>query len=517
MTARESDVNPFLQGNFAPWRLEGTADDLEVIGAIPRDLNGTFYRNGPNPAYEPRGRYHWFDGDGMIHAITLRDGRAAYRNRWVQSDGLKEERAAGEALYPGLLELSPSEAPRFKVTANTNIVFHAGTLLALVESALPTQMAPDSLDTVGLYDFGGRLNGPMTAHPKMDPETGEMLFFGYSPFPPYLQYHVADRAGALVRSEVIDIAWPSMIHDFAITAEHVIFILCPLVFSLENLATTGKLFSWEPERGTRIGVMPRRGGNADLRWFETEASYVFHPMNAYAEGEAIVLDVSRYNALRFMDREAWRQPSIGDDDAARLHRWRIDLRRGGSITSTPLDDTSGEFPRVDERRLGRKHRFGYLAATGPEDSGRAAGLVDDQEVRPRARHQRGAALRHWQRRRRTALRPTPGQMRRRTTATSSRWSTTTPATPAIFTSSTRATSAASRSRRCASRTACPTASTATGFRRELECGGRPPHSNVTGQRAGRTGCAAPPRLGRHWRAGGSPCRRRSRGAAPGAF
>ena len=366
MTARESDVNPFLQGNFAPWRLEGTAEDLEIAGAIPRELNGTFYRNGPNPAYEPRGRYHWFDGDGMIHAISLRDGRAAYRNRWVRSDGLKEERAAGAALYPGLLEFSPTEAPRFKVTANTNIVCHAGKLLALVEAALPTRLAPDTLETVGLYDFGGKLSGPMTAHPKMDPETGEMLFFGYSPFPPYLQYHVADRAGALMRSEVIDIAWPSMIHDFAITADHVVFILCPLVFSFENLAATGKLFAWEPERGTRIGVMPRNGGNSDVRWYETGASYVFHPMNAYTEGDAIVLDVARYNSLRFMDPDAARNPAIGDDDAARLHRWRIDLRPGGGIASTPLDDASGEFPRVDERLVGRKHRFGYQAVTEPQ-------------------------------------------------------------------------------------------------------------------------------------------------------
>jgi carotenoid cleavage dioxygenase len=370
MTERESDVNPFLQGNFAPWRLEGTADDLEVIGAIPRALNGTFYRNGPNPAYEPRGRYHWFDGDGMIHAIALRDGRASYRNRWVMSDGLKEERAAGEALYPGLLEISPSEAPRFKVTANTNIVYHAGKLLALVEASLPTQLAAATLETVGLYDFGGKFSGPMTAHPKMDPDTGEMLFFGYSPFPPFLQYHVADRSGALVRSEVIDVAWPSMIHDFAVTKDYVIFILCPLVFSFENLAATGKLFSWEPERGTRIGVMPRNGGNADVRWFETDASYVFHPMNAYAEDGAIILDVARYNSLRFMQPDAARDPSIGDQDAARLHRWRIDLRPGGGITSTPLDDTSCEFPRVDERRLGHKHRFGYLAATGPEETER---------------------------------------------------------------------------------------------------------------------------------------------------
>jgi carotenoid cleavage dioxygenase len=370
MTARESDANPFLQENFAPWRLEGTADDLEVIGAIPRELNGTYYRNGPNPAYEPVGRYHWFDGDGMIHAINLRDGRAAYRNRWVQSDGLKEERAAGKALFPGLLAISPSEQPRFKVTANTNIVFHAGKLLALVEAALPTQMAPGTLETIGLYDFAGKLSGPMTAHPKMDPETGEMLFFGYSPFPPFLEYHVVDRSGALVRSEVIDVAWPSMIHDFAITKDYVVFILCPLVFSFENLASTGRLFSWEPERGTRIGVMPRSGGNADVRWFDTDASYVFHPMNAYAEDGAIVLDVARYNTLRFMQPDAARDPAIGDQDAARLHRWRIDLRPGGGITSTPLDDTSGEFPRVDERRLGRKHRFGYLAVTGPEETSR---------------------------------------------------------------------------------------------------------------------------------------------------
>src|SRR6266404_5189776 len=114
MRERESDVNPLLQGNFAPWRLEGTAEDLDVVGEIPRELNGTFYRNGPNPAFEPVGRYHWFDGDGMIHAISLRDGRASYRNRWVGSRGLAEERAAGQATFKGLLEFKPTEVPVFK-------------------------------------------------------------------------------------------------------------------------------------------------------------------------------------------------------------------------------------------------------------------------------------------------------------------------------------------------------------------------------------------------------------------
>jgi carotenoid cleavage dioxygenase-like enzyme len=365
MTQRESDVNPFLQGNFGPWRMEGVAGDLEVAGAIPRELNGTYYRNGPNPAFEPPGRYHWFDGDGMIHAITLGDGRASYRNRYVLSNGLEAERAAGRALHSGLLDLNPTEAPSFKNTGNTNIVWHAGRLLALMEAALPTRMRPDTLDTLGEFDFDGRLIGPMTAHPKMDPETGEMLFFGYSPFPPFLQYHVADRSGALVRSEAIDVAWPSMMHDFAVTKDHVVFILCPLVFSFENMAARGGPFSWEPERGTRLGVMPRSGGNADVRWFQTDASYVFHPMNAFADGDEIVLDVARYGRLDFMSRQGVDNLDYRDDTAARMHRWRIDLR-GGGVKSTPLDDITIEFPRIDERRLGRRHRFGYTAAREPE-------------------------------------------------------------------------------------------------------------------------------------------------------
>ena len=361
----ESSPNMFLQNNFAPWGTEGAARDLPVVGRIPRELNGTYYRNGPNPAFPPLGRYHWFDGDGMIHAVTLDDGRASYRNRYVLSRGLREEQEAGRALYRGLLEFQATEIPGFKNTGNTNIVWHAGKLLALVEAALPTRMMAGPLDTVGEYDFDGRLAGPMTAHPKLDPETGEMLFFGYSPFPPYLTYHVAAADGALVRSEVIDVAGPSMMHDFAITKDHVIFILCPLVFSFERLAERGGAFSWEPERGTRLGIMPRRGGNADVRWFDTDPSYVFHPMNAYEDGDAIVLDVARYGRLDFMSAAAVEEPGYRDANAARLHRWRIDLARGG-VASTPLDDIVTEFPRVDERRLGRRHRFGYMAAREPE-------------------------------------------------------------------------------------------------------------------------------------------------------
>jgi carotenoid cleavage dioxygenase-like enzyme len=365
MSERESEVNPFLRGNFAPWREEGFLDGLQVIGEIPRDLNGTFFRAGPNPAFEPEGRYHWFDGDGMVHAIKIENGRASYRNRWVESDGLKEERKAGRALYRGIIGMSGTEAPTIKVTANTNIVAHAGKLLALVESSLPTEMAPCTLATVGLYDFGGKLGTAMTAHPKMDPETGEMLFFGYAPFPPFLTYHVADRNGALTRSEVIEVAWPSMMHDFAITKDYVIFMLAPVVFDFANVGKNGSLFTWEPERGAKLGVMPRNGGNADVRWFDIDPCFVFHPMNAYAENGVITLDVARYEQLLFMDTAAARNPGWRDKNVARLHRFTIDLAKG-TVGSTPLDDGDGEFPRVDERLLGRKHRYGDMALTGPE-------------------------------------------------------------------------------------------------------------------------------------------------------
>ncbi len=365
---RRSDVNPYLQGNFAPWRMEGEALDLDVTGEIPRDLCGIFYRNGSNPAYQPVGRYHWFDGDGMVHAIRLENGRAHYRNRWVMSDGLEEERAARRALFPGFLDFSLSEWRRApKNTGNTNVVSHAGKLLALVEYAPPTELRPRTLETIGVYDFAGRLSGGMTAHPKIDAESGEMLCFSYSPFPPYLQYYVVDRDGAIIHAEPIDVAWPSMVHDFAVTERHTIFVLSPLVLRLGNTAETGTIFSWEPERGTRIGVLPRRGRSSDVRWFETNPCFIFHAMNAYEQGSKIVLDVARYEEMLFTSQKQARERGRRDKQGARLHRWRIDLAKG-TLRSQPLDDHEGEFPRVDERLVGRKHRFGYFASVGPEGS-----------------------------------------------------------------------------------------------------------------------------------------------------
>jgi carotenoid cleavage dioxygenase len=302
-------------------------------------------RNGPNPhaGTSP----HWFLGDGMLHGVELRDGRACwYRNRYVRTPQL-----AGEGTY-----VDAQGHVDFHVgPANTHVVGHAGRILALVESGYPYEVTPE-LDTVGCYDFDGRLRTPMTAHPKLDPGSGELHFFGYGFFPPYLTYHVADRDGALTRSEEITVKGPTMIHDFNLTERHVVFMDLPVVFDFD-LAMQGTMpYRWDDDYGARLGVMPRDGGDADVRWVEIDPCYVFHPMNAYDDGDRVVLDVMRYD--RLWDRTA-------EFDPARLTRWTVDTA-AGTVKEEQLDDRATEFPRVDPRLVGRHHRYGYAVVT---DSG----------------------------------------------------------------------------------------------------------------------------------------------------
>jgi carotenoid cleavage dioxygenase len=340
------DSTPFhLRGNFAPVKEETTTFDLSVQGAIPRSLRGRYVRNGPNP--KTGESPHWFVGDGMLHGVELQEGRAVwYRNRWIRTRKFLED-----------------EAPRFGPdgrldptvgVANTHVVAHAGRILALVETSFPTEVTRE-LDTVGCFDFGGRLTTGMTAHPKICPTTGELHFFGYSFMPPFLTYHRADAGGRLVQSEAIEVPGPTMIHDFAITARYVVFMDLPIVFDIE-LAMAGTMpYRWSDEYGARLGVMPRGGTSADVHWVEVAPCYVFHPLNAHEdEHGGIVMDVVRYPQL-------WRAGESGASSAY-LHRWRIDLGTW-RVTERPLDDRAIEFPRLDDRRLGHPHRYGYAVYT----------------------------------------------------------------------------------------------------------------------------------------------------------
>ena len=348
---------PFhLHGNYAPVRDEVTAFDLPVRGAIPAALGGRYIRNGPNP--KSGSSPHWFMGDGMLHGVELKEGRAAwYRNRYVRTRAYLEDAVA---IQPdGTRDLTVGRA-------NTHVVPHAGRIMALVESSFPTAVTAD-LQTIGCFDFGGRLATAMTAHPKTCPLTGELHFFGYSFMPPFLTYHRADADGRLVQSEVIEVPGPTMMHDFAITDRHVLFMDLPVVFDLE-LALAGTMpYRWSDDYGARVGLMPRNGGNADVRWHSVAPCYVFHPLNAFEEGGQIVVDVVRYDEL-------WR-PGTKGFPRARLHRWRIDPA-ADKVTEAALDDRAIEFPRCDDRRAGLPHRYGYAVSTGRSvDSANGTALV----------------------------------------------------------------------------------------------------------------------------------------------
>jgi carotenoid cleavage dioxygenase len=341
MAAEISESLPFhLRGNYAPVSEELSASDLPVRGEIPRALRGLYLRNGPNP--KSGSSPHWFLGDGMVHGLRLEEGRAAwYRNRWVRTRALEED--AQSVSDEGVVDRSVA-------LANTHVVAHAGRIFALVETSYPTELTPE-LETVGIFDYGGRLRTAMTAHPKLCPVTGELHFFGYGFAPPFLTYHRADAAGNLVQSEEIEGPGPSMMHDFAITRRHVLFMDLPIVFSPERLAEGHFPYAWSDAYGARLGVMPRGGRSADVVWLEIDPCYVFHPMNAFDDGDRVVLDVARYPEL-------WRAGAETFEPAS-LYRFSIDLE-SRKVGEQALDERPIEFPRIDERRMGLPYRYGYV-------------------------------------------------------------------------------------------------------------------------------------------------------------
>jgi len=340
--------NPYLLGNFAPVRDERDDAALSVTGAIPPALHGMLLRNGPNPVVDPDpAMYHWFIGDAMLHGIELHDGRARYRNRFVRTPSAAA--ALGEEAPGTSADINGLEAK-----ASTALVHHAGRILALYEVSLPTEVRPD-LSTVGAVDFDGALATPFTAHPKVDPVTGEMVFFGYDVFgPPYLRYHVVDAGGRLVKTEAITLPAASMMHDFAITSTRAVFLDLPVVFDLALVGTQPFPFAWRPENGARVGVMPRSGRDTDVVWCDVEPCFVYHPLNAYDDADGnVVLDVVRYP-----DMFAAEVYGPGASAPTRLERWVVDPGRA-RVTVEVLDDAGQELPRIDERQTGRVHRYGY--------------------------------------------------------------------------------------------------------------------------------------------------------------
>ena len=388
-------AHPYLSNGFEPIRFECDYLDLVVHGEIPKELRGCLYRIGPNPQYAPRGPYNPLLADGMIHALRVDRGCVSYRNRWVRTEQWQRERAAGRSLFA--TSGNPRDADPLVAglatdgVANTNLAWHAGRLLALEEGHAPIEIDPVSLETLGAWTFDGQLPDNMAAHPKIDPDSGEMVFFANFPrrdFSGAIELYVADRAGALIRRQRIQAPFPSLVHDFAITRDFVIFFVCPLTVSIERVRSGGPAVAWEPERRSWIGVVPRIGGPTDARWAPMRASMAWHAMNAFNDDAAIYIDVCRQDAAAF--------PSVtgavpeGERLRQFLTRWRLDWPDDTDIEMTRLSDIVCEYPKIDDRFCGREYRYGYVACHGGPGTGdlfhRAVGRFDHATGRMAVHH-----------------------------------------------------------------------------------------------------------------------------------
>ncbi len=357
MTTADIVTNPFLSGNFAPVRDELDAGALPVTGRIPEGIEGRLVRIGPNPVTDPDpSTYHWFTGTGMVHGLWIRDGQAVrYRNRFVRSDDVVE--ALGGPETPG-----PRHGPG--TIANTNVIAQAGKTFAIVEGGgLPIELT-DGLATVARSDFDGTLPAAYSAHPKRDPISGELHAVSYYWEWNYIQYSVIGVDGRVRRTVNVPVPGGPMVHDMGLTESRVVLLDLPVVFDLELAMGGSSLpYQWTPSYGARVGLLPRDGDAEATVWCELEdPCFVFHPLNAYDDGEQVVMDVAVY-------AKTFAAGQLGDDETSPLERWVIDPR-SGRVDRTVIDQRSQEFPRHDERRLGREHRYGYcLLSEGSTDFG----------------------------------------------------------------------------------------------------------------------------------------------------
>lgn len=368
--------NPALDGYYAPMGMECDAPDLIIQGEMPRDLNGVYFRNGPDPLHPPQDgeEYHWFHGDGMIHRFEFWDGRVSWCNRWVRTRKYELERAAGRSLFGVMgnpFTNDPSVASEPYNTANTSIVFHGNKLLALMEGTNAVELDRNSLATLRNFNYDGAIEGPITAHPKIDPESGEMIFFGSQaggPGSPDIGYYIADRSGNLTHQEVFPGPFPSMIHDFCVTKNYSIFPVFPMVFSIERAMQKEIPMVWEPDRGTRFAVVPRYGKAEDVRWFDMEARFMFHMMNAYEEDGKLVMDVTASNATQFGPKLDGSFADAAEGLNPILRRWVLDPTGDSQgVKETILDDLTCEFPRTDDRYATIGYRHGFAVGNTQSD------------------------------------------------------------------------------------------------------------------------------------------------------
>lgn len=348
-----------------------------VEGEIPEEIRGTFYRNGPSQNIAPPegfGALHAFDGDGLVQAFRFEGGKLRHRSSWVRNPSFAAEQEAGRfnQMSVGLAAKDPTMAV-LRRQHNTNIVHHAGRLMAMVENAMPFLLDPSTLEPQGEFDFDGRALGlSTTAHPKIDGTTGQMWIHGYQPLPPYLLLYCVEPDGTVSLAEEVECPHATMMHDFALSENHVIFQLTPVVFDMQMgnegpIGVPADWFKWEPDRGLRFGIRRREPGSP-VRWFDAPTPrFIFHPGNAYEDQGEIIMDAIAYkNGGALLDYlRVARSGGQVDGWQGTPVEYRFDLSTG-QCRERDLDERGAEFPRLDDRLVGHKNRWGYAVLSEPD-------------------------------------------------------------------------------------------------------------------------------------------------------
>jgi carotenoid cleavage dioxygenase len=365
---------PSFTGFNKPERWEADIFDLEVEGEVPTGINGAFYRVQPDPQFPPRlGDDIAFNGDGQVSMFTFRNGKIDFKHRWIETDKWKLERDAGKALfgaYRNPLTDDPSVKGRYRGTANTNVLTYAGRLLALKEDSPPVAMNPATLETYGYENFDGTLKTPtFTAHPKIDPETGEMIAFCYAAngvLTRDMAYFVISPEGKVTREVRFEVPYYCMMHDFGVTRDYVVFHVIPIVSSWDRLEKGMPHFGFDTTKEIYLGVLPRDGEAKDMRWFKGPNCFASHVMNAFNDGTKVYFDtpVAANNVFPFFP-DVHGKPFNPMQTISRLTRWCVDMGSNSDSfhSAERLTELSGEFPRIDERYAMGPYRHGYEVVT----------------------------------------------------------------------------------------------------------------------------------------------------------
>ena len=373
--------NPFVVGVHEPMREELTLRDLPVTGSIPAGLDGRYLKMGANPVRTASRGHDWFLGDGMVHGLAIEGGRALwYRNRWIGS------RIAAAALGR---PAAPGPRRGRNDTVNTNVVDIGGRAFAVVEAGSHPVELSQTLEAQRYNPFDGTLTGSFTGHPHRDPVTGETHAIAYDGRVwDSVRHVVVSPAGRVVREVAVAVEHGPCIHDCAITARFAIVLDLPLTFSMRALLAGHRFpFRWNPAHRARVGLLPRHGGGADIKWCAVEPCYAFHAANAYDDADGrVVLDVIAYPTV-------FASAGGGLDAPGRLERWTVDPA-AGRVDRQVIDPAAQEFPRIDERRFGQRHRYAYTVSVPADGNTQLVGATrlykHDLETGGRRVHEFGA-------------------------------------------------------------------------------------------------------------------------------